>query len=228
MFEIVEAIHKAIGTESTLVFVLVISVLFGAGGGGMAWLVDRGYKNSPEYAALHKAPTISVEWHIFGNAPTIPTSGHLSVAYLWPLPTSDVGGGLAEMGGLPGSKLTLSSSMRNFQCVLTNYSADTTFNVTISLHVKFMEVKRAKDSPTLQSGAVILERDWPITIPKIDVGPSYEFVFYIVNQSNLFVEVTFPNSATGQIGDDSAQQQIKIIQQMSVPIFLTPSEETKK
>jgi hypothetical protein len=54
MFEIVEAIHKVLKTESTAVFVLVISGLFAAGGGAVAWIVDQGYKNSAEYRDDHK------------------------------------------------------------------------------------------------------------------------------------------------------------------------------
>jgi len=57
MFLIVEAIHKALRTESTLVFVLVIAGVFAVGGGAVAWLVDKGYKNSPEYREEHGSLT---------------------------------------------------------------------------------------------------------------------------------------------------------------------------
>lgn len=53
MFEIVEAIHKAIRTESTMAFVLLISLCFACGGGVLAWIVDKGYKNSAEYLEAH-------------------------------------------------------------------------------------------------------------------------------------------------------------------------------
>jgi hypothetical protein len=56
MFEIVEAIHKALRTESTLAFVLVIAALFAVVGGAAAWVVDAGYKNSPEYRKEHEPP----------------------------------------------------------------------------------------------------------------------------------------------------------------------------
>src|SRR5438876_11915650 len=46
MFEIVRAIHEALHTESTLVFVLSISTVFAVLGGSVAWVVDSGYKNS--------------------------------------------------------------------------------------------------------------------------------------------------------------------------------------
>lgn len=66
MFEIVEAIHKVLRTESTLVFVLVIAGLFAIGGGTVAWLVDAGYKNSPEYQADHARGRTLEEWQRVG------------------------------------------------------------------------------------------------------------------------------------------------------------------
>jgi hypothetical protein len=63
MFEIVEAIHKVLKTESTPVFVMVIAGLFAAGGGAAAWIVDQGYKNSAEYREEHKkVPGPLAEW----------------------------------------------------------------------------------------------------------------------------------------------------------------------
>jgi hypothetical protein len=46
MFEIVRAIHQALHTESTLVFVLVVAGVFAVLSGGTAYLVDEGYKNT--------------------------------------------------------------------------------------------------------------------------------------------------------------------------------------
>jgi hypothetical protein len=49
MYDIVEGIHKALRIESTWAFVLIISVSFGVVAGLFAWIIDIGYKNSPEY-----------------------------------------------------------------------------------------------------------------------------------------------------------------------------------
>ncbi|MFZ0801738.1 MAG: hypothetical protein WBQ09_01515 [Terriglobales bacterium] len=53
MYDIVEGIHKAFKIESTWAFVLLIA--FGAAvvGGFFAWVIDVGYRNSPEYKAEH-------------------------------------------------------------------------------------------------------------------------------------------------------------------------------
>ena len=54
MFEIVEAIHKALRIESTWAFVLVIAFGSFMVGGFFAWVVDEGYKNSSEYKESHQ------------------------------------------------------------------------------------------------------------------------------------------------------------------------------
>lgn len=46
MFDIVKAIHEALHTESTWIFVICIALGMGIAGGGLAWLIDRGYKNA--------------------------------------------------------------------------------------------------------------------------------------------------------------------------------------
>jgi hypothetical protein len=51
VFEIVEAIHKAIRTDSTWAFVSLIAVITAVA--GLAWLVDRGCRNFPEYMESH-------------------------------------------------------------------------------------------------------------------------------------------------------------------------------
>src|ERR1700693_4528884 len=57
MFDAVERIHRALGIESTWAFVLIIALgaalIFGLAGGALAWIVDIGYKHSPEYKAEH-------------------------------------------------------------------------------------------------------------------------------------------------------------------------------
>lgn len=54
VFDIVEAIHKALRIESTWVFVLFIALGCGVVGGFLAWIIDTGYKNSPEYRTEHQ------------------------------------------------------------------------------------------------------------------------------------------------------------------------------
>jgi membrane protein YqaA with SNARE-associated domain len=46
MFDIVKAIHEALHIQSTWAFVTVIALGSAVLGGGTAWIVDHGYKNS--------------------------------------------------------------------------------------------------------------------------------------------------------------------------------------
>ena len=53
MWETIRAIHEALGIESTWAFVLIIAGVFAFLSGSVAWVVDRGYKNSEVYKASH-------------------------------------------------------------------------------------------------------------------------------------------------------------------------------
>ena len=46
MFEMVKAIHEALHIESTWGFVLIVAAAFALMSGGVAWVVDKVYKNS--------------------------------------------------------------------------------------------------------------------------------------------------------------------------------------
>jgi hypothetical protein len=70
MYEIVEGIHKALRIQSTWQFVLLMGVFGFIVVGGCAWIIDLGYRNSPEYKAEHpdpKAQTVAAP----GNPPTV-------------------------------------------------------------------------------------------------------------------------------------------------------------
>jgi hypothetical protein len=53
MYEIVEGLHKALHLEARWAFVLVAAGVFAVVGGVFAWIIDTGYRNSPEYIASH-------------------------------------------------------------------------------------------------------------------------------------------------------------------------------
>jgi len=45
MFDTVRTIHSALGTDSAAVFVIVVALVFAVVGGGLAFIVDKAYKN---------------------------------------------------------------------------------------------------------------------------------------------------------------------------------------
>jgi hypothetical protein len=83
---LIELIYKALGTDSTLAFVLTVAGVFGVGGGLFAFLADRAYKNSPEYIQAHQNAQIAVEWHHGRPPATLPTTGRLYELQVSPIP----------------------------------------------------------------------------------------------------------------------------------------------
>ncbi|MGA2001472.1 MAG: hypothetical protein ABSG52_15900 [Terriglobales bacterium] len=63
MFEMVKAIHEALGIESTWAFVLVIASVFAFLSGGVAWVVDKGYKKSVQERAGYTQSVTAPEKH---------------------------------------------------------------------------------------------------------------------------------------------------------------------
>jgi hypothetical protein len=88
VFEIVRAIHEALGTDSTLVFVLVVILVFGTLSGGAAYLVHRGYKNSrsTEKLAFERHLTPGQIVGLTDMAANFPKTAFLYVR----IPTSDL------------------------------------------------------------------------------------------------------------------------------------------
>jgi hypothetical protein len=58
MFDIVKAIHEALHTESTWAFVLTVAIAGGLLCGGVAWIVDKGYRNALAERSEHQQPAL--------------------------------------------------------------------------------------------------------------------------------------------------------------------------
>jgi hypothetical protein len=54
MYDIVEGLHKALRIESTWQFVLAMALGAAVVAGFFAWIIDTGYRNSPEFKASHE------------------------------------------------------------------------------------------------------------------------------------------------------------------------------
>jgi hypothetical protein len=224
---LIELIYKALGTDSTLAFVLTVAGVFGVGGGLFAFLADRAYKNSPEYIQAHQNAQIAVEWHHGRPPATLPTTGRLYELQVWPIPQENGGGGLSEVSGNPGQAMTWPTPLPTLECQITNYSARTLFNVQAALRLSFRQAVKDKDYPNQSRGGdVILSREWPFTIAKIDSGPEHAFVFYVMNfKDDVFVYVSFADAATGQLEGSAEAKALSVIQQEPRPMnFLSPFE----
>jgi hypothetical protein len=83
----------------------------------------------------------------------------------------------------------------------------------------FMEMIKDKNNPTsIQSGAVTLDRDWIVEIPRIDSGKDAPFTIYLSNMTPQFVMVTLQNKATLSDGEE-----IDIIQPQSWGMYFAPN-----
>ena len=61
MFEIMAAVHRALGFESRWPFLLIVGATFAFIGVLVAWTIDTNYWKSPEYLALHAGKATELE-----------------------------------------------------------------------------------------------------------------------------------------------------------------------
>lgn len=184
---------------------------------------------SREASNSYTKPVVSVEWFVKSPpSPARPSGGTGFALITWPEWLGSEGGGLAEFSG-PGSEIGWPSAVTLIdECRLTNYSTETLFNVRIMLHVSFYKVVEDADHPgATRSGDVSLSRDWPISLRKLDIGPDHSFTFYIVNPSDKFVSVSFPESATAQLASDKGSRVIKLMRPEGSMFPLAPVRAVK-
>jgi hypothetical protein len=66
-------------------------------------------------------------------------------------------------------------------------------------------------------------REWPIAMPKIDVGTNGMFIFYIVNMSSQFVDVTLPEFVTFERANRDTKDSTQLKRPHGLAMMLTPS-----
>jgi hypothetical protein len=205
MLDFVKAFHDAFRGATWLFFVLMF-VGFGCVGLLFAWIVHSTIeKREADESQL------TVEWHRISPAP-IPPQGNIPVLELFERANGTEG--LDERGGTPGADLSrIGEVLRDvWQYRITNYSPKPMFNIKIPLHLVFTEAVTRSDLPNAKfTGKVVTDRQWEITIPKIDPGGDKPFVFYAINEGNCFVKVSFPNTATAQLAGTNSRETVQVI-----------------
>jgi hypothetical protein len=101
-----------------------------------------------------------------------------------------------------------------YRCEVTNYATHVVLNVQMDLHVTFYEPLAVPDQPnSFRQGKVTVDRDWRVSIPKIDVGPDKRFVFYVWNCCvQRFVRVSVPSKATVEFPGVVARKEMPVTQ----------------
>jgi hypothetical protein len=126
------------------------------------------------------------------------------------------GGGIGIFSGTPGEKFNFPvlPSQFVYKCQITNYASVPLFKMSIALRLTFMEAvkKDSAASTTLSSGAVTIDREWPLEIPKIDPGEDSSFAFYMINVSAQYVRVLLPTKVSFMAGLDGQIKSVDLVQ----------------
>lgn len=146
----------------------------------------------------------------------VPSSGRIYVLSPWPMEPGNGGGGLGEYYAEAGSEFKWRSHKgipsQAYHCQITNYGKVPVFKIMMNFPVIFREVIRDRENPNAtKSGEITISRDWPIEVTKIDPGIN-GFSFYIYNQSQQFVQVSLPESATLSLLHDKIRRNVRMTQ----------------
>jgi hypothetical protein len=165
----------------------------------------------------------------------VPPTGEIFVLRTNEIPQGKGGGGLDRRTDKPGLEWKWSNDVSGlhigewaYLCKFTNYTDRPLFNVALPVRLTFREpvpartpnheTSRQRGEVRLERGAVTLEREWLVTIPKLDPAPGEPYVFYIWNCcAQRFVEVAFPLMMIADGGE-----KIQLVQpegNLAVPLF---------
>ena len=110
-----------------------------------------------------------------------------------------------------------------YRCEVTDYFPKAFLNVQMSLHMVFREA--VVDSQNrLDRGRVTTDRQWSISISKLDPGPTGSFAFYVVNCCvDRFILIDPPDTAVAYAQPNSFETTISVIKSEGVfPLALYP------
>ena len=183
-----------------------------------ATIVNR---NSP-----HKQEQLFVDCYSIQGHAAVPPEGVARILDLQEIPESVMKmDHLEEVSGKAGADFA-GKDINNFpinvaECHITSYISGPIFNITATPHVIFQEAVQ-KSANASESGKVTLSRDWPIKIPKIDSGPDHAYVFYVMNESNRFVSLSFPDKVTASGPGTNKQQTLQLIKGKELALMFSP------
>ena len=114
---------------------------------------------------------------------------------------------------------------RTYRCELTNYGPAAIFGLSTAFNFTFVEALKVPDNTgARKGGATVTSHEHVIEVPAID-GRGGTFVFYLHNQSEYFVNVIMPDSATVELSGRPERQRMSFKQphpSKTLPFFLSP------
>jgi hypothetical protein len=224
--------HERIPIGPAILFIASISGIVASG----LWYRENMTSTQPEGSqnfnvALEKEkterPYIFLECTpLLGGVAIIPASGIFYGLNLFPWPKEEPGGGLQESVSVPGAHWNLPTEMSelggsSYHCKLINYGAKPLFNVEMNLRLVFLAAEKFPNGS--RSGAVTLDRQWKIKIPKIDIGSDKSFEFFPYSMSANFARVYFPNIAMAEVGGTKTADIIDVRTSVRQPVVLGPN-----
>jgi hypothetical protein len=157
---------------------------------------------------IHPKPNTDTVFVVckLGTMPsTIPPEGRIHYLLTSELPKEMGGGGFMDSFGPPGAAVGFSKKgdapAWAYRCDMTNNSSAVMMNVSMAIRTEFREPVAIQDQPrSRKEGNVTLDREWPVTIPKLD--PGVPFTFYVWNCCvQRFVHVSLPDAVNVEEGN---------------------------
>ena len=169
--------------------------------GSIAWFLDA---RETEGDMLREV-NVSVECISEILPKTFAPNETVRALQLFPLPVQNGGGGLPILFNRSGKDwqwpaIDSTIPIEGYRCEVTNYGTAPLFDFVMLLDLTFFEAVDVPNQPNAKAhGAIKLKRDWRIDVPKIDIGATNAFVFYIFNnETDQFVHVLMPKTATAR------------------------------
>lgn len=202
-------------------------VLAGAGFGVCAWAIttklaasNRPAESPPPPAAqiTVPAPPITVRYQLMGGLP-IEVPGHSTLNVLQIYPTKDqmpwffqVGNNGSERSFWPEQTLKPEEAMGFVtRCEVINLGQSAVINLVLDFALEYSrEIPDPNHPKQTTSGPTFARQDRRAMISLLQ--PNTPFVFFMVNQSPFFVNVTPPKTATIQMLEESTPRRIALVQ----------------
>jgi hypothetical protein len=179
-----------------------------------------------DHSIIEETPLFA-ECNVGGFPATIPSSGRNYFIFINAYTAEAGGGPLGFFFGQPGTPSgSPGPTALIYECKLTNDNSSYLLNVELTLELVFQKAIDDKNhSNSKTRGEIFSRREYRIKIPRIERDNF--FIFFIWHQSPYFVNISFPATATVQIGGNQTKRHIGLIVPINQRVELFPYAEPK-
>jgi hypothetical protein len=165
---------------------------------------------------IQSAKGLFIECHTSALPATLPSSGRIHTVLIWGNGSPDQVITMVETFGQPNNPTAWPAHITPLnaaQCVVTKYSDNILININLRPRLNFAKMVRRSDG-AMEGRGVDQTKDSKVYIPKMDTAADKSFVFYLVNQTPIFVSVEMP--------DTTEAQRLGVTGQASIPVAVAP------